>query len=89
VVATAVTSADDEIPDAVVDVEDLDEPALRRLLDQLRLRSPAHVTALAAGDAQEPADTVFDDDGQANDELVELDAAALLRIERSLAGAAL
>ena len=86
VVATAVTGEDDEAADAVVDVADLDEPALRRLLDRLRARVPSHVTAVAE---EEASDAVFDDDGQANDELVELDAPALLRIERSLAGAAL
>jgi hypothetical protein len=88
-VTAAVTGEDDEAADAVVDVADLDEPALRRLLDQLRARAPSHVTAIAAGDAQDPADLAFDDDGLANDELVELDGPALQRIERSLAGAAL
>jgi hypothetical protein len=87
-VATAVTGADDEAADSVVDVADLDEPALRRLLDQLRTRSPSHVTAIATGDPQD-LDPAFDDDGLANDELAEMDGPTLQRIERSLAGAAL
>jgi len=41
------------------------------------------------GDAQDALDQSFDDDGQVNDELAELDRPALLRIERSLAGASL
>jgi hypothetical protein len=86
-VATNVTGADDEA-DSVVDVADLDEPALRRLLDRLRTRSPSHVTAIAASDTQD-SDAAFDDDGLANDELAEMDGPTLQRIERSLAGAAL
>ena len=71
-----------------MDVADLDEPALRQLLHRLRARAPANVGAIAAmGDAQDVADGSFDDD--VNDELAELDGAALLRIERSLAGASL
>ncbi len=87
-VATVLTGADDEAADSVVDVADLDEPALRRLLDRLRTRSPSHVTAIAASGAQD-SDAAFDDDGLANDELAEMDGPTLQRIERSLAGAAL
>ena len=77
---------DEESADEPVDVAELDEPALRQLLHRLRARAP--VGALAAmGDAQDLADGSFDDD--VNDELAELDGAALLRIERSLAGASL
>jgi hypothetical protein len=79
---------DDEGGEEPVDVADLDETALRQLLQQLRARAPAHVGALAAvGDGQDVADSSFDDD--VNDELAELDGAALLRLERSLAGASL
>jgi hypothetical protein len=39
------------------------------------------------GDAQEAADAVIEDD--VNEALAELDGAALLRVERSLAGASL
>ena len=77
-------------PTSAVDVADLDESALRQLLKRLRARAPANVSALAAvGDAQDASDPSFDDDGQVNDELAELDGPALLRIERSLAGASL
>ena len=76
--------------DDAVDVADLDESALRRLLDRLRARAPAKVAALAAaGDARDGADLASDDEGQMNEELAELDGPALLRIERSLAGPAL
>jgi hypothetical protein len=77
-----------EAGDEAVDVADLDESALRRLLERLRVRPPATVSALAAvGDAQDVADPL--DDEELNDALADLDGAALLRLERSLAGAAL
>jgi hypothetical protein len=90
-VATTTAGPDDEVSsDDAVDVADLDEFALRRLLDRLRVRAPGKVAALAvAGDARDVADAAFDDDGQMNEELAELDGPALLRIERSLAGSAL
>ena len=76
--------------DEAADVADLDESALRQLLKRLRARAPANVSALAAvGDAQDASDPSFEEDGQVNDELAELDGPALLRIERSLAGASL
>jgi hypothetical protein len=86
---TAVAAGyDDESAEEPVDVADLDEPALLQLLQQLRVHAPAHVGTLAAvGDGQDVADSSFDDD--VNDELAELDGAALLRLERSLAGASL
>jgi hypothetical protein len=86
---TAVAAGyDDDSAEEPMDVAELDEPALRQLLQRLRLGAPAHVGALAAvGDGQDVADSSFDDD--VNDELAELDGAALLRIERSLAGASL
>jgi hypothetical protein len=90
VATTAAGPEDESASDDAVDVADLDESALRRLLDRLSARAPRHVPALATiGDAREAADAAFDDEGQMNDELAELDAPALLRIERSLAGARL
>jgi hypothetical protein len=90
-VATTTAGPDDEVSsDDAVDVADLDESALRRLLDRLRVRAPGKVAALAvAVDARDAADAAFDDDGQMNEELAELDGPALLRIERSLGGPAL
>jgi hypothetical protein len=88
-VATAGVDDDMSGEDAV-DVADLDETALRRLLDRLRMRAPGNVAALAAvGDLPDASDAVLDDEGQMNDELADLDGPALLRIERSLAGASL
>jgi len=81
---------DDMSAEDAVDVADLDETALRRLLDRLTARAPGNVAALAAvGDLPDASDAVLDDDGQMNDELADLDGPALLRIERSLAGASL
>ena len=90
-VATATAGPEDEVAsDDAVDVADLDESALRRLLDRLRARAPGKVAALAAaGDTRDAADLVSDDEGQMNEELAELDGPALRRIERSLAGPAL
>jgi hypothetical protein len=90
-VATATAGPEDEVAsDDAVDVADLDESALRRLLDRLRARAPGKVAALAAaGDTRDGADLASDDEGQMNEELAELDGPALLRIERSLAGPAL
>jgi len=90
-VATATAGPEDEVAsDDAVDVADLDESALRRLLDRLRARAPGKVAALAAvGDARDASDLASDDEGQMNEELAELDGPALLRIERSLAGPAL
>ena len=94
VVAASAGGDEEEAADEAVDVADLDESALRQLLKRLRARAPANVSALAAvGDAQDASDPSFDplaeEDGQVNDELSELDGPALLRIERSLAGASL
>ena len=88
---SAAAAVDDDMSaEDAVDVADLDETALRRLLDRLRVRAPGNVAALAAvGDLPDASDSVFDDDGQMNDELADLDGPALLRIERSLAGASL
>jgi hypothetical protein len=79
----------DEGAEGATDIQDLDEPALQRLLARLRTQAPTPaVSALAAvGDAQEAADAVIEDD--VNEALAELDGAALLRVERSLAGASL
>jgi hypothetical protein len=88
VATTAAGEEEEPIDEATVDVQDLDEPALQRLLARLRTRAPASVSALAAGsESQEAADAVLEDD--VNDVLAELDGAALLRVERSLAGASL
>jgi hypothetical protein len=84
--ATRTAGPDDEAAsDDAVDVADLDESALRRLLDRLRAHAPGKVASLAAArDTREAADVAFDDEGQMNDELAELDETALLRLERSL-----
>jgi hypothetical protein len=80
---------DDEGAVDGVDVADLDESALRRLLDRLRASAPAHVAAIAAaGDAQDGSDPALDDEG-VSDQLAEMDGPALLRLERSLGGAPL
>ena len=75
---------DESASDDAVDVADLDESALRRLLDRLRAHAPGKVASLAAARDTREADVAFDDEGQMNDELAELDETALLRLERSL-----
>jgi len=88
--ATAAGVYDEATGDDPVDVADLDESALRRLLDRLRAHAPRNVASLAAvGDSTETTDVAFDDEGLMNEELAELDGAALLRLEHSLAGASL
>src|SRR5207248_3917120 len=92
--ATAVGTYDEEAD--ALDVADLDESALRRLLDRLRARASVNVAALAAGgDTQggqggqgglDGLDAATDDEG-VSDELADLDGPALLRVARSLAGA--
>jgi hypothetical protein len=90
VAITAGGGDEEEAGEEAADVADLDESALRQLLERLRARGPSNLSAIAAvGDAQDASDPSFDDDGQVNDELADLDGPALLRIERSLAGAAL
>jgi len=88
-IATGVGSVDDEAAGEGVDVADLDESALRRLLDRLRAHAPANAAALATiGDGQDATDSALDDDG-VSDQLAELDGPALLRVAHSLAGAPL
>jgi hypothetical protein len=87
-VASAAGGDEEEAADAVADVAELDGPALRQLLQRLRARGPANVSAIAAAGEGDGADAVFDEDGM-TDALAELDGPALLRVERSLAGAAL
>jgi hypothetical protein len=83
------SSIDDEAAVEGADVADLDESALRRLLDRLRAQAPANAAALAAGgDAQDAADIALDDEG-VSDELADLDGPALLRVARSFAGTSL
>lgn len=74
--------ASDDVSEAL-EVGELDGRLLERLAD--RLRNKHHLATFVAGD--DGADV--DEDLQLNDELAELDAPALLRIERSLARTAL
>jgi hypothetical protein len=66
-------------------VTELDGVALRRLVERLRAGAPGKLTAPVGGDPAEAADLLADDDERVNDALVDLDAPALLRIQRSLA----
>lgn len=88
-VATRTAGPEEDVTsDDAVDVADLDESALRRLLDRLSARAPGKAAGLAAAaDARDAtSDVAFDDEGQMNEELAELDAPGLLRLERSLTG---
>ncbi len=64
------------------DVGELDGAVLERIA--ARLREKHHPATYAAGDEAD-----FEEEAQLNDELAELDAPALLRVERSLARTAL
>jgi hypothetical protein len=87
-VAAGVGAIDDEAAGEGADVADLDESALRRLLDRLRAQAPANAAALAAGGDAQDADIALDDEG-VSDELADLDGPALLRVARSFAGTSL
>jgi len=87
-VAAAAGGDEEEAADTVADVAGLDGPALRQLLERLRAPGRANVSAIAAAGDNDGADAVVDEDGM-TDALAELDGPALLRVERSLTGAAL
>jgi hypothetical protein len=78
------TLSDDEAGE-ITDVTELDGVALRRLVERLRAGAPGKLTAPVGGDPAEAADLLADDEERVNDALVDLDAPALLRIQRSLA----
>jgi hypothetical protein len=75
--------SEDEAADETDAVAELDGSALRRLLEHLRAGAPGELTALVGGDPE----ALFDDEIGLDDEIVGLDGAALLRLERSLEGA--
>jgi hypothetical protein len=87
--AESIRLAADEDLDNRGDVADLDAAALRRLVDRLREGAGGELAALAAGDGNDGWESAADDDTRVSDALAELDAAALVRVERSLAGSAL
>jgi hypothetical protein len=87
--AESIRLAADEDLDNRGDVADLDAAALRRLVDRLREGAGGELAALAAGDGNDGWESPADDDTRVSDALAELDAAALVRVERSLAGSAL
>jgi hypothetical protein len=71
------------------DVTELDISALRRLIDRLRAGAPDQLAALAETEEVDGTDGLVDDEAELADELVELDQAALMRVQRSLSGSAL
>jgi hypothetical protein len=77
------TAADEATTDEETDVADVDAGTLRRLLDRMRPRAPAALTAPAGGGAVDSADVVGDDEGRVNDELADLDGDELRRVVRS------
>jgi hypothetical protein len=78
---------DDPVTDEEADVTDLDAGALRRLLDRLRPKAPAALTASSVNAGGDSADVLGDDDGRVNEELADLDGDELRRVATSLAGA--
>jgi hypothetical protein len=88
--ASAARERPDPVTDEEADVTDLDAGALRRLLDRLRPRAPAALTASSINAGGDSADVLGDDEGRVNEELADLDGDELRRVATSLAaGAAL
>jgi hypothetical protein len=81
--------AADEDPSEDSDVADLDTTSLQRLIDRLRAGAPDQLAALAETESGDGMDGLVEDDAELSDELVELDQAALVRVQRSLSGSAL
>jgi hypothetical protein len=76
---TADATADEE-----ADVAELDVGALHRLLDRLRPRAPAALTAAGGGGPTDAGDVLGDDEARVNEELADLDGDELRRVASSL-----
>lgn len=76
--------AADGTADEDVDVAELDVGALHRLLDRLRPRAPAALTAAGAGGPADAVDVLGDDEARVNEELADLDGDELRRVASSL-----
>ena len=74
--------SEDEAADEADAVAELDGTALRRLLERLQDGAPGELTALAGSEPE----ALFDEEIGLDDEIVDLDGPALLRLERSLEG---
>ena len=80
---TGEATTGDATADEEPDVAELDVGALHRLLDRLRPRAPAVLTA-PAGAAGDAADVLGDDEARVNEELADLDGDELRRVASSL-----
>jgi hypothetical protein len=87
--ARTVASLPPEETTDTADVADLDGAALQRLVERLRAGERGASVALVGSEDSEVVDVPVYEETQMNDELAELDTSALLRVERSLAGASL
>jgi len=76
--------AADGTADEEADVAELDVGALHRLLDRLRPRAPAALTAAGAGGPEDAVDVLGDDEARVNEELADLDGDELRRVASSL-----
>ena len=74
--------------DEEADVAELDVGALHRLLDRLRPRAPAALTAAGTGGPTDAADLLGDDEARVNEELADLDGDELRRVASSLGAGA-
>lgn len=80
------TVADEAVTDEEADVAELDVGALHRLLDRMRPRAPAALTAPGGSGAGDAADVLGDDEAPVNEELADLDGDELRRVASSLEG---
>ena len=76
--------AADGTADEEADVAELDVGALHRLLDRLRPRAPAALTAAGTGGPTDAVDVLGDDEARVNEELADLDGDELRRVASSL-----
>ncbi len=78
------SSSAQAMADEEADVAELDVGALHRLLDRLRPRAPAALTAAGAGGPTDAVDVLGDDEARVNEELADLDGDELRRVASSL-----
>ena len=82
------SSSTEATADEEADVAELDVGALHRLLDRLRPRAPAALTAAGGGGPNDAVDVLGDDEARVNEELADLDGDELRRVASSLGAGA-
>jgi hypothetical protein len=82
--SVAPSVADEATVDEEADVAELDVGTLHRLLDRMRPRAPAALTAPAGVGTGDAVDVLGDDEARVNEELADLDGDELRRVASSL-----